>query len=82
MRAKRTGLAIQALFGAQGRYTGCGSNGGVSYNRFLREVQARNIVILEDNGFLDRLGFLADAFDDEDLRSAIKKVIRAETGTP
>jgi len=55
---------------------------GVSYNRFLREVQARNIVILEDNGFLERLGFLADTFEDEDLRSTIRKVIRAEAGTP
>jgi len=48
---------------------------GVSYNRFMREVQARNIVILEDDGhFLDRLEFLADAFDNQLLHDAVQKV--------
>ncbi len=46
----------------------------VSYNRFLHEVQKRNIVILEDDGFLDRLGYLADAFDNESLRQAVSHV--------
>ncbi|MFQ5341695.1 MAG: hypothetical protein ACE5F6_09145 [Anaerolineae bacterium] len=82
MRAKRIGLAIQAYLEHKVDLRGAAAMAGVSYNSFLREVQARNIVILEDNGFLDRLGFLADAFDDEDLRSAIKKVIRAEARTP
>ena len=27
---------------------------GVSYNRFLREVQARNVVVLEEDGFLEK----------------------------
>jgi hypothetical protein len=44
-----------------------------SYNRFLHEVQKRNIVILEEEGFLDRLGDLADAFDTESLRRAINQ---------
>ncbi len=47
---------------------------GVSYNRFLHEVQKRNIVILEDEGFLDRLGALADAFDSKSLRRAVDQV--------
>lgn len=46
----------------------------VSYNRFLREVQKRHIVILEDEYFLDRLAKLADLFDDEPLRQAIRRV--------
>jgi predicted DNA-binding protein len=82
MRAKRIGLAIQAYLERKADLRGAAAMAGVSYNRFLREVQARNIVILEDNGFLERLGFLADTFEDEDLRSTIRKVIRAEAGTP
>ncbi len=45
---------------------------GVSYNRFLREVQARNIVVLENERFLDHLAFLADAFESETLREAVE----------
>ena len=51
---------------------------GVPYNRFLREVQARNIVILENDRFLDHLAFLAEAFDNKTLRQAIERV-EAET---
>ncbi|HEX6386960.1 MAG TPA: hypothetical protein VF177_20040 [Anaerolineae bacterium] len=49
----------------------------VSYNKFLQEVQARNIVILDDDRFLDRLVSLAEAFDDEELQSAVKKVVES-----
>jgi len=47
---------------------------GVSYNRFLREVQARHIVILEDSTFLDRLYELAETFENPQLQEAIRKV--------
>ena len=47
---------------------------GVSYNRFMREVEERNIVILEETGFPEQLEFLADAFNDERLRKAVHEV--------
>jgi hypothetical protein len=47
---------------------------GVSFNRFLREVQKRHIIILEDDHFLDRMAGLADAFDSGPLRQAIERV--------
>ena len=81
MRAKKIELAIQAYMDRKADLRGAAAMAGVSYNRFLREVRSRNIVILEDDGFLDRLAGLADAFDDEDLRLTIKKVIRAKTRT-
>ena len=50
---------------------------GVSYNRFLRELQKRHIIILEDDHFLDRLAELAEAFDSEPLRQAVNRVAPA-----
>ena len=47
---------------------------GISYNRFLHEIQKRHIIILEDDHFLDRLAGLADAFGSEPLRQAIERV--------
>ncbi len=79
MRAKKIELGIQAYLQRKLDLRGAAAMAGVSYNRFVREVQARNIIVLEDDGFLERLEFLADTFDDADLRSTIKKVIRAET---
>lgn len=52
---------------------------GVSYNRFMREVEERNIVILEEAGFLERLEFLADAFQDHALRQAVHNIRAEET---
>ena len=46
----------------------------ISFNRFLQEVQKRNIIVLEDDRFLDRLGDLADTFDSESLRQAVDHV--------
>ena len=46
----------------------------VSYNHFLHEVQKRNIVILEEDEFLDRAGYLADTFDNVLLRQAVDHV--------
>ena len=34
---------------------------------FLREVQAHNIVILAEDGFLDRMAALADTVNDDSL---------------
>lgn len=47
---------------------------GISYGEFLQEVQARNIVVLENDQFLDELEFLASTFTDETLQQAVKKV--------
>ena len=51
---------------------------GLSYNRFLREIQSRRIVILDDEGLLQRLAMLADAFEDETLRAALRLMAMAE----
>ena len=48
---------------------------GVSYNRFLREVQARNVVVVEEDGFLDRLAFLAGAVSDDSLQAAVNRAM-------
>ncbi len=82
MRAKKIELAIKAYMERKTDLRGAAAMAGISYNRFLREVQARNIVILEDDGFLERLAFLADTFEDEELRSTIEKVIQEETRIP
>ena len=49
---------------------------GVSYNRFMREVESRNIIILDDDGhFFDRLLFLADSFSVPELRRAVEEIM-------
>ena len=47
---------------------------GISYAEFLQEVQSRNIVVLENDQFLEELEFLADAFADTTLHNAVQKV--------
>lgn len=80
MRARKIELAIQAYMQRKTDLRGGAAMASVSYNRFLREVQARHIVILEDDRFLERLGFLADAFEDELLRSTIKQALSQAPG--
>jgi predicted DNA-binding protein len=78
MEAQKLEFAIQAYMQRKTDLRGGAAMAGVPYNRFLREVQARNIVILENDRFLDRLAFLAKAFDSKTLRQAIERV-EAET---
>lgn len=59
MEAQKLEFAIQAYMRRKTDLRGGAAMAGVPYNRFLREVQARNIVILENDRFLDRLTFLA-----------------------
>jgi predicted HTH domain antitoxin len=77
LRAQKVEQAVQAY--AQGKVDlrGGASLADVSYNRFLSEVQARRIVILEDPAFLDRLPGLAGLFAGNELQSAIQAVRNA-----
>lgn len=68
-------LAIRAYMERKTDLRGGAVMAGVSYNHFLREIQARNVIILEEQGFLDRLHSLADAFNDENLRAAVAKLM-------
>lgn len=74
LRAQKVEHAVQAY--AQGKVDlrGGAALADVSYNRFLSEVQARRIVVLEDPAFLDRLPGLAGLFVDNELQSAIQAV--------
>lgn len=47
---------------------------GISFNQFMDEVEQRNIVILDETGFSERLRHLADVFDVEPLKRAIEQV--------
>lgn len=78
MEAQKLEIAIRAYMQRKTDLRGGAVMAGVPYNRFLREVQARNIVILENDRFLDHLAFLAEAFDNEALHRAIERV-EAET---
>ena len=48
---------------------------GVSYNRFMRELEKRNIIILDDPHFLEELLSLSDTFDLPELRRAAEKTL-------
>jgi hypothetical protein len=74
LRAQKVEQAVQAY--AQGKVDlrDGAALANVSYNRFLSEVQARRIVILEDSTFLDRLQGLAELFKDSELKNAVQAV--------
>ncbi len=74
VRAYKLERAIRAYMERETDLRGGAAMAAISYNRFLHEVQKRNIVILDDEGFLGRLGELADAFDSESLRQAVALV--------
>lgn len=63
--------AVQAYMQRKTDLRGGAVLAGVSYNRFLHEVQMRNIVVLDEEGFEDRLHQLASAFDDNILKTAL-----------
>lgn len=77
IRSQNIELAIQAYMARKTDLRGGATLAGVSYQEFLYEVQARNIVVLENDQFVDELSFLANAFDDSTLRDVVQK-IRAE----
>ncbi len=76
MQTQKLELAIQAYMKRKTDLRGGAVMAGISYNRFLREVQARNIVVLENEEFLDELGFLADTFGISPLRSVLDQLQR------
>ena len=67
-------MAIQAYIHRKTDLRGGAAMASVSYNRFAREIEERNIIVMEDDGVLERLAFLAEAFENEELSEAIKKV--------
>ena len=78
MRAQKIDLALRSYMQRQVDLRGAAAMAGVSYNRFLREVQAHNIVILAEDSFLDRMVALADTVNDDSLRIAVEKAIMQE----
>jgi predicted HTH domain antitoxin len=76
MKMEKLERAIQAYQKRQTDLRGGAAMAGISYNRFMREIEARNIVIL-DNGehFYDSLLFLADSFDAPELRHAVEEIL-------
>jgi hypothetical protein len=80
LRAQKIDLAIRSYMQRQADLRSAAAMAGVSYNRFLREVQAHNIVVLAEDGFLDRMAFLADAMNDSSLRAAVEQATAQEDG--
>ena len=73
IQAKKMEIAIQAYMQRKTDLRGGAEMAEVSYNRFMHEVESRHIVILDNDGrFLDRLSFLAQAFNNSELQDAIK----------
>lgn len=79
IRAEKLELAVQAYMQRKIDLRGGADMADVSYNRFLQELQARNIVILDDDRFLDRLTFLANAFDDDTLQTVVREMVEQQS---
>lgn len=76
MKSEKLERAIQAYQKRQTDLRGGAAMAGVSYNRFMREIEARNIVIL-DHGqhFFDSLLFLAESFEVPELRRTVEGIM-------
>ena len=74
IRLQHIELALQAYMARKTDIRGGAMLAGITYQEFLHEVQTRNIVVLENDQFLDELDFLANAFADSTLRDAVQKV--------
>lgn len=74
IRAQNLEVALQAYMQRKTDLRGGALLAGITYGEFLQEVQAHNIVVLENDQFLDELEFLANAFTDEILQQAVQKV--------
>jgi hypothetical protein len=77
VRAQKLELAIQAYTQRKTDLRGGAAIADIPYQEFLHEIQTRHVIVLENDQFLDELQFLANAFNNEDLREAIQQV-RAE----
>lgn len=73
VQARKLDLAIQAYINNEADLRGGAAMAEVPYNRFYREVESRNIVIIDETYFLDELDFLAGAFGNKALQKAVKK---------
>jgi len=80
LRAQKIDLALRRYMRRQVDLRSAAAMAGVSYNRFLGEVQARNIVVLAEEGFLDRVAVLAEVLNDSSLRAAVEKISGQEGG--
>ncbi len=79
IQAEKMERAIRAYMDRTTDLRGGAVIAGVSFNHFMHEVESRRIVIVDDDGhFLDRLSFLAEAFDAQDLRKAITTLRQQE----
>jgi predicted HTH domain antitoxin len=75
LRAQKIDLAIHHYMQREVDLRSGAALAGVSYNRFLREVQARNVVVLAEGGFLDRVAHLASLLDDDVLGAAVQSAM-------
>ena len=74
VQAHKLSLAVQAYMNNQVDLRGGAQMAGGSYSRFMRELENRRVVILDDDRFLDRLSTLANLFGDDALQVAAQKV--------
>lgn len=74
IKSRKLDLAIQAYMKGETDLRGAAVMAELPYNRFYHEIKSRNIVILDDEYFLDELAFLADAFGEQALQNAVEAV--------
>ncbi len=79
MQAQKMDLAIQAYMQGNVDLRAGAKPADVAYNRFLRELQNRRVVILENTQFSDQLSSLAERFGDELLGRALAESQETDT---
>ena len=74
VRNSKIEMAVQAYMKREVDLRSGAAMAGVSYNHFMREIEKRNIVILEDDHFLESVLFLAETFESPQLRRAVENL--------
>jgi hypothetical protein len=78
IQAQKLEIAVRQYMERKTDLRGGAALAGVAYNRFLQELEARNVVVLEDDRFLERLAGLAELFTDEVLQDAVNRTYSLE----
>lgn len=75
IQAQKLDIAVKQYMERQIDLRGGAALAGIPYNRFLRELEVRNVVVLDDDRFEGRLLNLAELFNDELLKEAVQASI-------
>lgn len=80
IQAQKLELAIQSYMQRKVDLRAGAVMADMPFNRFVKEVQDRNIIVLDETGFPQRLASLGEMFDDPLLQAAAVELLHSPSG--